>query len=260
MSTMRVYLTLSMVMLLVVGSAAAGDTGEKPSEGVFEQANNPIARVTAFNIHNYHYSETYGSAGTNTAWLRFIKPFGRLLLRASLPVTTAPRRSWSGYYGLGDANAFLAYLLSDPAAKAQFGLGPLVVAPTATGRSSVGDSWQLGLAAVYFNASSPQLQWGGLLTWQTAVSGEYDTNLCVLQPLLILQIGKGTYLRSTPRWVFEVEWDTYNMPIGVGIGKIVKVKRKVFNMFVEPQWTVVNEGHGPDFAVFAGLNLQFLPK
>jgi len=266
MSMMRLYATLSMTMLLVVGSAAAQDTEAITAEGVFEQANNPLAKMTAFNIHNYHYSDLYGTgANANTAWLRFVKPFGRLLLRASLPLRTGPTWAWWGGYasesGLGDANAFLAYLLSDPTAKSQYGVGPLVAAPTATDPAFGVDAWQLGAAAVYFNASSPQVQWGGLLTWQTAVSGEDDANVSVLQPFLILQLGKGTYLRSTPLWVFDIERETYNMPIGFGIGKVVKVKRTVFNMFIEPQWTILHDGYGQTgFAVFAGLNLQFLPK
>ena len=77
----------------------------------------------------------------------------------------------------------------------------------------------------------------------------------------MLQLGKGTYLRSAPIWLFDLENDTYNIPFGVGVGKILKVDRTVFNMFIEPQWTVLHDGVGqPEFTVFAGINLQFLPK
>jgi hypothetical protein len=137
----------------------------------------------------------------------------------------------------------------------------LLGAPTATDEALGVDAWQLGAAAVYFNAESPAVQWGGLVTWQTDVSGDDDVNVSAILPFLIIQIGKGTYLRSAPIWVFNFEDNTYNAPFGLGIGQVVKVNRTVFNIFIEPQWTILHDGVGqPEFTVFAGLNLQFLPK
>lgn len=49
------------------------------------------------------------------------------------------------------------------------------------------DVWQAGAAAVYFNAASPIVQWGGLLTCQTDFAGSGDsTSLAVLQPFLMI--------------------------------------------------------------------------
>ncbi len=77
----------------------------------------------------------------------------------------------------------------------------------------------------------------------------------------MIQLGKGTYLRSAPLLIFDLENNTNNVPIGFGIGKVVKKIRTVFNMFIEPQFTILHDGLGqPEFQAFAGLNLQFLPK
>lgn len=44
----------------------------------------------------------------------------------------------------------------------------------------------------------------------------------------------------------------------LGIGKVVKVGTTVFNIFAEPQFTVLREGVGqPEFQFFIGLNTQF---
>ena len=259
------WLSILMVVVvtLAVGQALAQELTEEEQQKMLAAANNPLANMTAFNIQNYYYADLYGTEDSaNTAWLRFVKPFGKWLMRASLPVSTVPVSSSSDpVSGLGDLNVFMAYLLSDPSSPAQYGIGPLVAAPTATDEALGVDAWQAGAAAVYFNAESPKVQWGGLLTWQTSISGDGDTNLSVLQPFLMLQLGKGTYLRSAPIWLFDLENDTYNVPFGVGIGKVLKVDRTVFNMFIEPQWTVLHDGVGqPEFTVFVGLNLQFLPK
>ena len=100
------------------------------------------------------------------------------------------------------------------------------------------------------------------MTYQTDFAGDGGTtSLGVLQPFLMIQVGKGTYLRSAALWVFDLENNTYNVPLGFGIGKVVKSGRTVFNMFVEPQFTILHDGAGqPELQIFAGLNLQFLPK
>jgi len=231
---------------------------------VLANANNPLANMVAFNIQNYYYSSLYGTDdSSNTAWLRYVQPFGRWLLRASLPISTVPvPNSPDPESGLGDFNAFLAYLISDPSSPVQFGVGPLIAAPTATDDVLGSDTWQAGAAAVYFNAKSRRVQFGGLVTYQTSFSGDgEDVSVAALQPFYMFQLGKGTYLRGAPLWAFDLENDTYSVPFGLGIGQVIKNENTVYNIFIEPQWTILHKGVGqPEFTVFAGLNIQFLGK
>ena len=72
------------------------------------------------------------------------------------------------------------------------------------------------------------------------------------------QLGGGTYLRSTGVWTFDLKSGTYNVPIGFGIGQVVKAGGTVYNIFFEPQFTILHEGTGqPKTQLFAGVNLQF---
>jgi len=186
-------------------------------------------------------AELYGTdESANTAWLRYAQPFGKWLMRASLPISTVPVGGGQDpVSGLGDFNVFFAYLLSDPSSPKQFGIGPLLAAPTATDDVLGSDVWQAGAAAVYFNASSPVVQWGGLVTYQTDFAGDGgDTSLAVLQPFIFIQLGKGTYMGSGPLWIFNIEDSTYNVPLGIRLGKVVKSGRTVLNMFIEPQFTI----------------------
>jgi hypothetical protein len=62
-----------------------------------------------------------------------------------------------------------------------------------------------------------------------------------------------------PLWVFSLETNSYSVPIGLGIGQVIKKDNTVFNIFIEPQWTILHDGVGqPEFTVFVGLNMQFL--
>ena len=264
-SVRTVVLSLLLVIFLVLPLAAQEDTGDGGEEeaAAAAAANNPLADITSFQLQNYYASDLYGmpNESSNTAWMRFIKPFGKVLFRASLPLSTVPSVGNDSISGIGDLNMFAAYLMTDPSAPQQYGIGPLVAAPTASDDALGVDAWQAGAAAVYFNLSSPDVQWGGLVTWQTDISGDDNTNLAIAQPMLFIQMGKGTYLRSSAAWTFDMENDGYYIPVGFGIGKVVKSGRSVFNMFVEPQFTIAHDGAGyPSFQIFAGINVQLLGK
>jgi len=263
MGKIRMLVAAILLMGLAVSPVVAQENAADEAASA-ANANNPLADMVAFNIQNYYMAELYGTDETaNTAWLRYAQPFGKWLMRASLPISTVPVGGGQDpVSGLGDFNVFFAYLLSDPSSPKQFGVGPLLAAPTATDDVLGADVWQAGAAAVYFNASSPVVQWGGLVTYQTDFAGNGDdTSLAVLQPFIFIQLGKGTYMGSGPLWVFNIEDSTYNVPLGLRLGKVVKSGRTVFNMFIEPQFTILHKGVGqPEVQIFTALNMQFLPK
>jgi hypothetical protein len=239
--------------------SAPGDDGAAAAN-----ANNPLADMRAFNLHNYYVPELseLDGASANTFWLRYAQPFGKWLFRGSLPVSRVPTGAGSTTSGLGDFNAFAAYLFDTGNPAVSFGVGPQVTAPTATEDETGTGKWQGGLATVYFNAESPRFQWGGLVTWQTDFAGDDDrpsTNLLALQPFYFVQLGKGVYARGAPIAVFNLEADTYHVPVGLGLGKVVPTPSVVFNMFIEPQFTILDRGAGqPELQIFVGFNMQFL--
>jgi len=269
MKRSRLLIATALLLGIWLSPAAAQEknAGESSQlsaeEKAMANANNPLANMVAFNIQNYYSAELYGTDDTaNTAWLRYAQPFGRWLMRASLPISTVPTATDPDpVSGLGDFNVFMAYLLPDPSSPTQYGVGPLFAAPTATNDALGADAWQLGAAAVYFNAKSRAYQWGGLVTYQTDISGDDDVSVAVVQPFFMLQLGKGLYTGTAPLWVFNLEDSTYNVPIGLRLGKVMKSGHTVFNVFVEPQYTILHDGMGqPELQIFTALNMQFLPK
>lgn len=226
------------------------------------QANNPLASIKTFNFHNYYVPSLSDlpDATSNTMWFRYAQPVGRFLVRASLPVSTVPSSDNSDISGLGDLNAFATYLAVKNA-KTTLGIGPLIAAPTASNEALGAGKWQAGAALIVFHVVAPQLQLGGLITWQTSFAGDEDrdkTNFMAVQIFGIWQLGKGTYLRSTGISQFNLESGAYNIPFGLGIGKVLKMDKLVFNIFAEPQFTALHYGAGqPLLQLFFGLNTQF---
>lgn len=164
--------------------------------------------------------------------------------------------------GLGDINLFASWLIDTGDPAVSFGFGPQITAPSATDDALGTQKWSAGLVNVLFNASSPKIQYGYLASWQHSFAGEKvrnDVNLAAFQPFLFYQLGGGTYLRAAPIWNYNVENDSYGVPLSVGIGQVIKQNKTVYNFFVEPQGSVAASGPGqPHWQIFAGLNLQFL--
>jgi hypothetical protein len=247
-------------------SSAAAVTAQE--EGGAAQANNPLAKMTAFNMQSYFIGDLTGSNNSaNQFWMRYAKPFSVAntdwLLRASLPINSFPTPPSGGTEtGLGDLNVFAAYLLDTGNPAVSFGIGPQLTVPIATKDELGSEKWSAGLVNVMFNAASPKFQYGYLLSWQDSFGGEEDredANIAAFQPFAFYQLGGGTYLRAAPIWVYNLENDGYNVPVGVGIGRVLKQGNTVYNFFVEPQFSLADKGPGqPEWQVLFGLNLQFL--
>ncbi len=255
-------------LLFSVTYLSAQSNEEQASDAA--QANNPLANMTALNFHNYYMPKINNASNDtymNNTWVRFAKPFvdGKFLLRVSAPINTigTPVTAFGTVEttnGLGDINAFLSYnFISKPTATV--GIGPLIAVPTATDDVLGAGKWQGGLAFVAFIAKSSIFQFGGLITYQASFAGDEDrsnTNMAAVQPFYFWQLGKGTYLRGAPIWLFDFENEAYCVPLALGIGKVVNLGGTVFNLFIEPQYTMLHEGVQPQIQLFTGINIQFM--
>jgi hypothetical protein len=256
-------LALLACVVLLLGTATTAAAQEEAAAAARAQASNPLASSYALNFQNFYTPGLYGvpDRSANTFWVRTAIPIGRTLTRASLPLATRPSSATEAQAGLGDFNIFTAYLIvSNPTTS--FGVGPLLVAPTATDDALGQGKWQAGAAAIAFKATR-LVQVGGLITWQGSFAGDdtrESTSLLAVQPFAIWQLGGGTYLRSTGIWGFDLESGDYVVPFGLGIGRVVRAGNVVYNLFLEPQFSILHNGTGqPKVQIFTGLNLQF-PK
>ena len=233
------------------------------------QANNPLANMKALNFQNYYTPKLTGSSYTaNTLWARYAQPISvgdtNWLIRASLPLNTIPDFANNGKKttGIGDFNVFAAYLMDvgDPAIS--FGVGPLLSLPTAQDDLLGSGKYSAGFANVLFNATSPKFQYGYLLTWQHSFAGDDNrktVNTGAFQPFAMYQLGGGTYLRSVGIWYYNFENDNYSIPIGLGIGQVFKSGKTVYNIYIEPQYSVLDRGFGVQrWQVLVGFNMQFM--
>lgn len=248
-----------ILLLVVVGAASVG-LAQTAAE--VAKANNPLAPVTAINFHDYYASALYGVAdqSANAMLLRPVLATSRMIVRGTLPLSTVPGPG-DGVSGLGDFSIFDAFLLTSSESRTQFGVGPLLVVPTATDDALGAGKWQAGGALVGVSSVAPTVMLFGLVTYQHSFAGDADrptTSLLTAQPGAIIQLGSGYYVRSTGVWQFNTQTGDYSIPFGLGAGKVLRAGSAVLNLFLEPQFTVLHDGVGqPAFQTFAGINIQF---
>ncbi len=264
-------LLIIVILSCLTVSVSAQDepaANQGPSDAEKAKANNPLADVIAFNVQYYYRPNlnevTGGQANTN--WYRLAVPTGRILWRFSMPIESRIVNNETTNFsevGFGDLDIFAAYnIVQKPGLS--FGIGPNITFNTASRRSLGSGGNSLGVAAVTFITVSPQFQTGALVIWKTDVWGPDDrdsVNLLALQPFFIWQLGKGLYFRSVPIIPIDLDSGEYHVPLGVGIGKVMKVGSTVFNFFVEPQPSIAFYGAGqPTFQIYAAINMQFSGK
>lgn len=258
-----------LVSTLLICLAGRVTAQEETAAEILAQSNNPLAPLSGVNFNEYYAPALYGAPGVSNEFniQGVLIPFRRHfdlfhIIRATLPVSTVPADSGTYESGLGDLVIQDAFRLSRMSATTQFGVGPLLVIPTATSTALGAGKWQAGVAAVVIFTLKDGSVLGGVATWQMSFAGDADrasTNVATFQPSVALALGQsGYYLSTSPIWEFDFENGTYLIPFSIGIGKVVKIGKTIVNVTAEPQFTVFHSGEPvPTFQFFTGLTLQW---
>ena len=243
---------VAVLALAAPATAAAKDNSQN-------EANDPLTPKMAVQAHDYVQPVMSGQPehGAHQLYLRHVVPHETLgidqIARASLPLIAnswGPDGAWNGIGDLTVYDMAIAHI-----GKTKLGAGPLVVAPTATAPALGSGKWQGGAQTVV----SAKHDWG-LTALLSSYQQSFDGNLqtLTLQPLLFLNLADGYYLRSTGISTFNLGRNSV-VPVGLGLGRVFeRSDGRVVNVFVEPQYSVLQTGVGvPSFQVFAGVILQF---
>src|ERR1700739_2809224 len=246
------------------GMVAQSSSGG-PSASDIANANNPIAPMNAIFFQNYYAPTVNGAPGPNNLLdLRTLMVSGRQIVRATLPISSGVDSNGNQQSGLGDFNLFDAIKLTPQQSNNVLAVGPMLVAPTATNPSLGQGKWQAGVAAVDVYSLSPGSILVGIFNGQHSFAGEHsrpEAQAVTFQPIAALSIGGGYYFRSSGVWGFVIANAPQLIPLGVGFGKVFKIRDVIVNASIEPQVTVYHIGTGlPAFQLFTGLYFLFPKK
>jgi hypothetical protein len=203
------------------------------------------------------------NGGAENGLLRVLIPYKiggvQQLFHILPPVDTDPAAESGPRTGLGDTQIYNLVIFPWDE-KGAFAIGPLVAPPTNTSSNFGPGSVQLGFAG----GTIALQKWGllgALATYQHTLSGP-SSQLTTVQPNVFFNLKKGYYLRSSAIMQFNTYSHTNVVPIGIGVGKVIKLNGGyVLNLYAEAQPSAYRSGIGaPNFQVFTGIKLQFSPS
>ena len=248
----RATLTVALVVCAAHAARAAGQGAA--GQSLEQAASDPTASLMSVQVQDIYagaYHRLDDESG-NTILLRSAVPFttGSLehIARATLPVVTD---SPSGESGLSDLVLF--DLIKFEKSWGRWGIGPVLLAPTATDEAIGADKWAIG-PAVGFVARSNKLMWGLFNQNLFSFAGDSDredVNVSILQPIVNYSLpDRWSIGTSEMNVTYDWERDAWTiLPLGVKLARLVKFGKLPVQFaggyeynfaddYVAPKWTV----------------------
>jgi hypothetical protein len=254
------------------------DTDTPESAELAREFTDPLTTLPQLFLQDAYTPENFGTeAPANRVIARVIIPrvprislFPAQLIRPSFQLATVPTGKGSGdtRTEFGDMQLFDFGVIPWP--NRESGLlmaaGPVFVFPTATHKLAGQGAWQVGpgFAAIY--KGIPGILLGGLV--QNPISFAYTSadrqpvNTFMFQPLLLVYIGRGFYLKSADStWAMGWRHHTPTLiPLSFGIGRVmVREGLPPINLFVSGEWMAYREFApvAPQTTVRFGMTVAF---
>ncbi len=240
---------------------------ESDEQKAAANATNPLSFVTKLQIQpNYTFKDNGGDQmsifnrimqPSKTIGLPFIKSRNSKIYsiyRLEMPIVSQTFPD-----NVGDATGLSDFIIIDAITfklkKGLFGIGPALIMPTATSEYLGAGKWSTGAVVVY-GTKAFGLSLGVLGQQFISFAGDTeraDQNYLLLQPIITKIFKKGYFINYSPIMKFDWENNTYNIPVGLSIGKAFS---KSLTMFIGTEYVVTGPGQG-DFTVRLNINTMF---
>lgn len=222
-------------------------------------------------FQNQFIPNTHGASGYSNVFI--IQPvlpiqlnsefFPFHILRPTLPVI-APSADSDGpagvQGGLGDLNFFDLFVHPIEEWQTNIAVGYAGSIPTATHPQLGSHEWQLGPAAALVTTAIPKWNLGGIV--EVPCSLQSDDYKVRVQPIAVRMLEDQWYVGwGDLLWTLDDQNGSYNLPINLRIGKVLKIHDRPMNIFLQGQYTPAGLHSGPTAEWGIKLNVTFLfPK
>lgn len=234
-----------------------------------KQSQNPVANMITVPFNN-NFNFGYGPEN-NTQYILDIKPVIpvhlnpelNLITRTIIPIMHQPNLAGEGQLtGLGDVNPTFFFSPSRPG-KWIWGLGPIVIMPTASHLELGQGKWSAGPSFVVLTMPG---HWviGTLMNnvWSFAGHGDRrSVNQFLLQYFINYNFSKGWFITSQPvitaNWMVESE-ERWTVPFGLGVGRVFSIGKQAINASLQAYDNVISpKSLGPDWQMQLNVSLLF---
>jgi hypothetical protein len=224
-------------------SSQPADQAANSTEALQKATQNPVADLISVPLQDNSnfgigpYNRTQNVLNIQPVIPTHLTTNWNLITRIVQPIVWQPYADShsGGDYGFGDMNPTLFLSPAHPG-KVIWGAGPAFVFPTATAHTLGQGKWSIGPS---FVALAQPGHWTvGVLAnnvWSFAGAGDRPSvNQMLLQYFINYNLEKGWYLTMQPiitaNWAAPKARDVWTVPIGGGVGRIMKVGSQPINV------------------------------
>lgn len=264
---MRCLKIIAVITLCSMTAAYADDATD-----LAKKAQNPVENMISVPMDN-NFNFDYGLRG-NTQYLLNLKPVipfslnpeWNLVTRTIIPLAHQPNEYVGRNYinGIGDITPTLFLTPAHPG-KILWGVGPVIVLPTASNKQLGQGKYSLGPSVVVL--AMPGMWVLGVLAYNVwSVAGSADrsnVNQMTLQYFINYNMPHGWYFTTQPiitaNWMINKSSNRWLIPLGGGVGRVLKIGKQPINFSLQAYDNIKAPIIGPKWT--AEFNIQLLfPK
>jgi hypothetical protein len=250
-----------------------GQGANTSPQEIANQVNNPAAPVTFIQFRQVLVPKIPGTNGAaSSLQIQPVLPVGPFasvpfvqLIKVTLPlyvnnpgIGNTPTEATPDS-GLGDMQLF--DLVSIKQSWGRWGFGPALVFPTASGSTLGAGKWQAGPAMAVIYTGTRNLTAGAVIQNPMSFAGDPDrsrVNQMLITPTFTFSLQHGWFAGMTDyNWSFNWEkGGAATIPLGVQVGKVVRIGRQPVSLSVEAGGTVVRPEDTPNPGWILGFELS----
>jgi hypothetical protein len=229
-----------------------------------KQANAPLSTIMQIRLSDTpitKFDHTNGQGNILAVDVTMPLPAHRILPIRHLTRLTIPAcvTNQNGQSEFGDLS-FIDLSLIQEKKHFLWGVGPVLVMPTASWRTAGQGKWQIGPAGG-FAVNTDRLLAGVLVQNPMSVGGDPSrprTNQMILQPFVVCQLGRGWFVRTQPPLYFDWERNNRIYPINFGVGSTFKIGPQLINWYVQPYWNITTgKSPAPQNGLTVGITFLY---
>ncbi len=260
---MKKLTTTSLLLVLLITHALGNDAE------LAKKLANPISSLISVPIQsNFDFGVGPGDGTKWTTNIQPVIPFSigeewNLISRTILPVIDQSGIAASGgaldATGLGDITQ--SFFFSPKESSPIWGVGPVILFPTATDSLLGTEKWAVGPTAVVLRQSGPWTV-GALANHLWDVAGDDErasVNATFLQPFLAYVLPTKTTLTLNTETTYDWENEQWTVPVNFIVSHLFNVGKQPVQAFVGGRYYAEAADNGPDWGIRFGFTLLF-PK
>jgi hypothetical protein len=243
---------------------------EESGETLAKQSQNPVADLISvpfqdnINFGLGPHDRTQNILNIQPVIPLHISKNWNLITRTILPIIHQPTLTQANGStdGLGDLNATL-FLSPRAPSKLIWGLGPVILFPTATDKVLGAGKWGLGPSGVVLTMPGNWVIGAiGNNIWSIGGSDRPPVNQFLLQYFINYNFPKGWYISSAP--IITANWmaaskNIWTLPFGGGVGRVFKIGPQPINLGLQGYYNAIKPSNGGDWTLRMQLTFLF-PK